>query len=594
MPSPDPSTSPAATGFASSYRKPSADGVRRRHALLVGIDAYDDPDLRLSYCVSDVTRLASVLESRGVAVTVLRDGLPGELSPTRDNIRRALAALVARADEDDVLCVHFSCHGVLLDGRPYLLASDTPGGEQAARDKGLALAEVLTILRGAPRWVAIFLDACHMGLGLDPETVLSTAHGTEKNGGFALLAGSTEGQITQDSEVCKGGVFTDALVRGLGGAAADPDGSVRFSALAHFVQREVAAWRASAEGRAKLSTQTPVLRLEVSDLSVLPSLGFVLLDPGHVVPPGYVDLSPKIRAAAFSPDGRALCTVSEDATARLWSLETGKQLLQPMGHNGHVGGVCYSPDGINLATACNDGQLRLWQAPGASLLMPMPPPLRARVHAVAWSPVARLFAAVSDLGAHLYDPLAPAKPVRELAQGKGTIWAVAFTPDGKLVTGGGDGNVRLWDVKTGVCKKAFTHEGPVWAVAVSPDGRFIAAAGADAKPSTELKNLPRQWEISTGKAAVRHVGHEQAVTALAYSPDGAWLASSSYDGSGRLWSTADGRPLASFRPEPRSEAYGVCFAPDVKRPKLFVGHADGRGRIYDLSHQVADRVAPVG
>lgn len=579
-------------GIAPRYQRVSrgGDGVRRRHALIVGVDAYDDRSLDLAYCVKDAQRLGAALATRGVDVALLHDGLAPDLLPTAGNVRRALAALVRRGDEDDVLLVHFSCHGQLVDGRPYLLLRDTPGDERSIRERGLPLAEVLTILRGAPRWVAIFFDACHMGLGLDPETVNSTRQIGERAGGFALLAGSTKAQITQDSDERGSGIFTAALIDGLTGAAASPDGSVMFSALAQHVQRAVAAWRRSTEGRDKLSAQTPVMRLEVSDLAILPARDYIALDPGHAGPLAGDDLSNKIRAAAFSPDGRWLATAGEDCTVRLWSPETGRRAQKPLAHQGHVGGVAFSPDSINLATVSNDGYTRLWQAPGASLTYPVPEQQQARVHAVAWSPRDRLVAAVSDRGVMLYDPDAPATPVRELVGHRGTVWCAAFAADGTLVTGGEDGTVRVWDAATGACTQVLDHEvGPVWAVAVSPDGRFIAAGGRDWEAGPALGNVPRAWDRGTGEVACTFRGHTRAVTALAYSRHGERLASASYDGTARIWSASDGQPISVIRAEDAPEAYAVTFSPDDRR--LFVGFADGRGRLYLVSPDPPDHVA---
>ena len=61
---------------------------------------------------------------------------------------------------------------------------------------------------------------------------------------------------------------------------------------------------------------------------------------------------------AFSPDGKYIATASEDKTARICNLSTGKQLFA-LNHSGVVNSVTFSPDGKYVATASNDNTARL-------------------------------------------------------------------------------------------------------------------------------------------------------------------------------------------------------------------------------------------
>jgi WD40 repeat protein len=66
---------------------------------------------------------------------------------------------------------------------------------------------------------------------------------------------------------------------------------------------------------------------------------------------------------AFSPDGRYLASGSCDNTAKVWDLETGKEVTTLRGHIGYVMAVTFSPDGKLLATAGGNryaGKVQLW------------------------------------------------------------------------------------------------------------------------------------------------------------------------------------------------------------------------------------------
>jgi WD40 repeat protein len=558
--------------------RPGGDGVRRRHALVVGIDRYLDAKLRLQFCAADAARLAGVLTTNGFAVTALHDGAGRNARPTLANVTKALAALMKAADADDLVVVFFSCHGRLVDGRPHLMLADTPSSDDGLRTGGLPLASLLAALRGAPRWVAIFLDVCHMGIGLEPSTGASTDHGVEKAGGFALLAGSTSGQITQDTTGA--GVFSKSVIDGLAGAAADVDGAVRFSALARHVQAEVARWRASDEGKKKLASQTPVLRLEIADLELVPARGYTDLHPAPRA---------KITSASFTPDGRRLATGGEDRAVRLWDARTGAALHAPMLHDADVWGVAFSPDGDELISGDDGGGYRVWTTTSARAATRQPRRLRTGINGVAWSldGTCRAIAADDGLYLHTLSDTFGVKPgLRRLHRTKYRVWSVAFTHElFGLVTGDAEHNVRAWDYLVGSTSIIGRHEGPVWAVAASPDGEHVAAAGSDIVPGASKENVARIWDTGSD-AVVTLRGHRAAVTALAYSPDGAWVATSCYDGLVRVFAAATGaltRELAlvvdgTVR---HPEAYAVTFAPDGRR--LFAGYADGHGRLFELT-----------
>ena len=78
----------------------------------------------------------------------------------------------------------------------------------------------------------------------------------------------------------------------------------------------------------------------------------------------------------FSPDGRALTSVSWDDTIRLWDVSTGRLLHTLTGYTGRVYSVAFSPDGRTLASGGDSGQddnyIYLWDVEGVGWSAPSP------------------------------------------------------------------------------------------------------------------------------------------------------------------------------------------------------------------------------
>jgi WD40 repeat protein len=163
-----------------------------------------------------------------------------------------------------------------------------------------------------------------------------------------------------------------------------------------------------------------------------------------------------------------------------------------------------------------------------------------------------------------------------------TIYAVALSPDGKIVASGSgtfESSVRLWDVQTGRelhCLQAGAR-GPggstagMLSVAFSPDGKVLATGWFG-------MNVIALWEVSTGKRLALWTAHRLGVRSVAFSPDGQTLASSSYDKTIRLWEVPSGEVVREIKGH-EDEVSSVAFAPDGKT--LVSGSSDRTLRLWD-------------
>ena len=73
-------------------------------------------------------------------------------------------------------------------------------------------------------------------------------------------------------------------------------------------------------------------------------------------------------SAAFSGDGKRLVTASRDNTARIWDVESGKEIVVLKGHTGPVTTASFSDDGKRVVTGSYDGTARIWDVTWATLV----------------------------------------------------------------------------------------------------------------------------------------------------------------------------------------------------------------------------------
>ena len=225
-----PGINPRGNAVQTNNQAPELRPIKNRWALLVGVNSYNDPNFsRLNFCVDDVLALEERLKALNYTVVCLNDKLGHGNSrfPTRDNVEAELIQLCQMVEPDDLLLVHFACHGKLFNGMPVLIVNNTRS--QTLEKTGLSLEEVKRHMRSSKaKRLVLTLDACHMGVetGRDIDDPQFIHNAYELAEGFALIAASTAQQKAQESQDKKFGVFTYYLLEALNGKA--DRGSKRF------------------------------------------------------------------------------------------------------------------------------------------------------------------------------------------------------------------------------------------------------------------------------------------------------------------------------------------------------------------------------
>jgi hypothetical protein len=216
------------------------------------------------------------------------------------------------------------------------------------------------------------------------------------------------------------------------------------------------------------------------------------------------------KAAVFSPDGRTLTIYCYDSTLWRWDMATGHPqghakltapgraaalLKRAVGKEVYFGQAAFSPDGERLATGHSDANVHLWNPATEQHLRTLQHDANRynkHLKVVAFSPGGDRLVTANSVDMRLWNPRwGQSRLVRvdRRSQQSGStslIQAVAFTPDGRvLTTGHWDGSVHAWDPATGrylgtiMSKSDRPYDVHVTCMAFSPDGRVLAVGMED-------------------------------------------------------------------------------------------------------------------
>ena len=551
----------------------------RRSALVVAVDEFEDPTLDpLRTPAADADALVRVLgdaEIGGFEVEVL-------LNEPESVVRRRLEQFFGDRRTDDLLLLHFACHGIKDQWNElYFAMRDT----DVSHLESTAIPEPLVrrlMERSQSKRKVLLLDCCYSGLatGSRAGARVDVVDRYDDSVGVAVMTASSAIGLSFDESERVGklptSVFTTALVDGLETGAADRDGDqwVSFEELYDHVNdfmldtttRQRPEKRVAGRGGLKIARRAPrrpgsaaagtaprdysrlrqVLALQGSE-EEYEFYAVAFSDDGHTLfagsedkvlswsgdghvrhwsrdalpPPEHLHEHEKyVYAVAVSPAGRVLASGGEDCVVQVTDLETGDTWSNANEHVEAVYSLAFSPDGTYLASGGWDRSVILWNVANRS-------------------------------------------PQRRLKSLSGRVSAVAFAPqdspedDRVVAIGCLDNTIKLWNLRTGKLEDVPggepAHRSSVEALAFSSSGA-LASCGLDkAIRVWDVKSRTLRWENDTE--------HDYLVRTLAFSPDGETLVSASWDKTVRVWTVATGEPAEL--PSPHTDwIWSVAFSRD--------------------------------
>ena len=321
-------------------------------------------------------------------------------------------------------------------------------------------------------------------------------------GGASAAGVPVEGCVSVDRGAAASGCrprCTLDFARPVGLVVATPDGT---TILVAALELGVSAWRMPA-GRLALGFWPP------------PPIAI----PGPAGLPGHPEAA---NAIAIRPDGAEAVVALEGRLLR-YAIPTGRVIRELAAPRGVVRSLDWAPDGATvLVTVFYDAAAHLLRAEDGVETARLPSEHEATV--ARFSPDGRLAAVGDESGPiAVFDLVSQGAP-RLLVGTRGHVHTLAFAGN-RLVSGGTDGVVRLWDPGSGTLVREEATGQPVMHVAPDPAGRTVASTGFD--------GIVRLHDLVASEPTERLAWHAHQVHGLAWA--GPVLVSGDVDGHVALW-----------------------------------------------------------
>jgi WD40 repeat protein len=301
---------------------------------------------------------------------------------------------------------------------------------------------------------------------------------------------------------------------------------------------------------------------------------------------------PTAKSVEFSPDGKRLLTGSNDHTAFIFDINTGKQ-IKKFKYGRSSCATCqvtasFSPDGSKVVFGHFD-TVFISDAETAKVLLTLEGE-RGSYGSALFSKDGKYISALEYHDGYIWDART-GKILTHIGEDSHDLTDIRISPDNSHVLTASEKRVaRLWKLPSG--RQFMTLRGYLndidesilddsymyWVafmneIKLSPDGKYLAIG--------KTGNNARLMDLQAGKLIRTFRGHENIVISLDFSPDGKYLATGSADGTTRIWEVETGRMVRSL-PEGTSEIpdFSVDFSPDGNW--IAIGSWDGLVRIWDV------------
>ncbi len=280
-----------------------------------------------------------------------------------------------------------------------------------------------------------------------------------------------------------------------------------------------------------------------------------------------------VTGLSLSADNKRLATISDDRTARIYSVPEGKPLmLQALEDVPRA--LAISPDGTRLATGGLDRQVRWWELASTDQSRPLAGGGDGKTWCVAPLSGGLIVTGGQDGKLRLLRG-EDGSLAKESSPSGGPITCIVSVEGSPswLALGSADGNIRLADSATLEVKKTLAsgHSSPISALAIDPASGLIA--------SGDIQGRIIFWKLGEAKPALTLAALQGPVTALAFAGEGIYLAASTNDPVVRLYEVSSGKAVRSLM---GSGCPVVSLVGLPKGNRLVAGCVDGLALVWNL------------